>query len=205
MVKVYDIGMYESALDYLQYLLYRINTSQDLLSDILINKTPEYKYTIENYHHFMSIYKDAKIKYEFEYLDFLTNNIPEFFGSNKHEVDFDFLNGKISFKEKEDTHTNLLKTIELEDSEDIDLLYYMSLDKSVYERILNNVILNRKPNHSLNMEIYNEFIKEYNEIMNQYNDIFYKILAAYAPEYKTDDYYAIVDVNNMTLDIYKDC
>ena len=203
MKKVYDIGMYGNALDYLQFLIYRMNSCKDLLSDILIDKTPKYKYTIDNYHHFMVEYKDTKTKYEFEYLDFLMNYLPEYFGLRDCDVDFDFVDGKITFEDKINKN-ELIETVELENSEEIDLLYHLSIDKSVFDEILNSVIINRKSNYALNMEIYNEFIKEYNEITNQYNSLFYKILADYAPEYKSDDYYAIIDINHLKLDVYKE-
>ena len=204
-MKVYSIGMYEGLLDYLQYVVYHANTCKDILGDILINKTPGYTHNIDNYHHFMSGFRDAKIKYEFEYLDFLMNYLPEFFGDASYEVYFDFINGKIEFNEIQNEYTELVTKIELEETDDLELLRFLSIEKLSYEEILNDVIRKRNIDQHLNMETYNVFIKEYNEILNQYDNLFRKILTDYAPEYRSNDFYAIININYMTLEIYRNC
>lgn len=208
MVKIverFNTGQFDSELDYLQYLIYQANTDKDILKDILINRTPEYSYTIDNYNHFMSDFRDTKIKHDYEYLRFLAYNIPQYFGETNHSAVFDFDKGEITITKDENGFYNktFIRDIDLEETNCINELRYLIIDIHSYEEILNDIINKKEDMYDFRQDICNIFFKEYNCLKRKFDCVFQKIIKDCAPEYASDKYFANIDVNNLLLSIYE--
>ena len=82
--------------DYAQYLQYEVNSYKLILNDILISKTPEYSYSVENYKHFMAEFKNANIKLTL-YIDrLLEKYAPEYRNNIGYEYFIDGINNTLT-------------------------------------------------------------------------------------------------------------
>ena len=80
----------ESERDYVQFLLYEKEAYQNILSHILLEKSKGYEYSIDNYNHFMSEYKEAHMKYKITFDNLIVNYAPEYHGNNDYNATINF-------------------------------------------------------------------------------------------------------------------
>ena len=93
-VKSVILESFES--DYAQYLQYEVNSYKMILNDILISKTPEYSYSIENYKYFMEEFKNANIKLSLYIDSLLEKYTPEYRNNRNYEYSIDGINNILS-------------------------------------------------------------------------------------------------------------
>lgn len=86
-VKSVKIDSAES--NYTQYLQYEVNSYKTILNDVLINKNPEYTYSVENYKHFMEEFKNANIKLHLYVDKLLEKYTPEYRNNKEYEYFID--------------------------------------------------------------------------------------------------------------------
>ena len=80
----------ESERDYIQFLLYEKEAYQNILSYILLEKSKGYDYSIDNYNHFMSEYKEAHIKYQLAFSNLVISYAPEYHGNDDYNANISF-------------------------------------------------------------------------------------------------------------------
>ena len=76
------------------------------MSYILLEKQQGYEYRKENYDHFMDEYKEAHIKYNLAFKNFLQYYAPEYLGNNDYTAEFDFENCEILIYETPKNNCN---------------------------------------------------------------------------------------------------
>lgn len=77
-------------MDYMQFLYFERESYQRILGFILLEKSKGYKYSKENYEHFMNEYKEAHMKYSMASLALLEVYAPEYKGKKEYNVIYDF-------------------------------------------------------------------------------------------------------------------
>lgn len=80
----------ESERDYIQFLLYEKEAYQNILSHILLEKSKGYEYSIDNYNHFMSEYKEAHMKYQLAFGNLIISYAPEYYGNDDYNANIIF-------------------------------------------------------------------------------------------------------------------
>ena len=88
--------------DYIQFLHFEMNSYKNILSYILLEKTKGYEYSLENYKHFMTEYKEAEIKYNIMVVEFVSKYAPEFHGNTDYTVQYNFESCEMVIYRKED-------------------------------------------------------------------------------------------------------
>lgn len=93
-------------IDYIEYLYHEMISYKVILNDILIEKNPKYKYSKENYEHFMSEYKEALYKYELYMKGVIEEFAPEYYGNTDYTYDVSFLEGTLNIYKKEQNNSS---------------------------------------------------------------------------------------------------
>lgn len=85
-----ELILLEEEIDYTQFCYFEMDSYQNILGYILLEKTKGYEYSKENYTHFMEEYKIARYKYYLNIQELLKRYAPNYLGKADYEVVFDF-------------------------------------------------------------------------------------------------------------------
>jgi hypothetical protein len=99
MSAVFSVKLPTVDVDYIQYLQYEVNSYQLILNDILLEKNSKYKYSKENYEHFMNEFKNANMKLSLYMNEILDEYAPEYNNSLKYYYDVAFADGILNIFE----------------------------------------------------------------------------------------------------------
>lgn len=102
MEPVFTAELPDIEVDYLQYLHYEVSSYKLILSDILIEKNPKYKYSKENYEHFMSEYKEALMRLDLYMNEIVERYAPKYLGDSNYTYDVSFSECTLNIFKKED-------------------------------------------------------------------------------------------------------
>lgn len=95
---VFKVDLPTVDVDYIQYLQYEINSYKLIMSDILLEKNSKYKYSKENYEHFMSEFKNANAKLHL-YMDEILNEYAPEYNNLRYSYDVSFAEGTLNIYE----------------------------------------------------------------------------------------------------------
>ena len=87
---VHTIKLDDRDRDYLQFLYVEINSYKEILGYILLEKNKGYEYSIDNYEHFMSEYREANLKYQLAFADVIASYAPEYNGKLEYQAIVNF-------------------------------------------------------------------------------------------------------------------
>lgn len=99
---VLKVELPETECDYIEYLQYEVYSYKTILNDILIEKNPKYKYSKDNYDHFMNEYKEAVFKLELYMKEILMQYAPEYANNLDYSYNVSFAECTLNIYKKED-------------------------------------------------------------------------------------------------------
>lgn len=98
-MKPLEINIENSTISYIQFLHNHVQALKEILVETIMKNENGYNYNVDVHEHFMNEYKQTYSKYNLANQEILKNYAPQFLGSTKHTIEYDFERSIIIIKE----------------------------------------------------------------------------------------------------------